>query len=111
MFVILATLSLAIATIIGSKNLHNGMLTNILRSPMSFFDTTPVGRILNRFSKDMYTIDEVIPQSVDDFILCLLEVVDVIIVVAIVTPIFTVVILPLGILYWLIQVSRCMPVM
>jgi len=32
-----------------SSTLHSRMLTTVLRSPMAFFDTTPVGRILNRF--------------------------------------------------------------
>ena len=42
---------LAIGAIFGSRTLHDNLLSAILRSPMSFFDTTPLGRILNRFSK------------------------------------------------------------
>jgi ABC-type multidrug transport system fused ATPase/permease subunit len=34
-----------------SRLLHDGMLACVLHSPMSFFDTTPLGRIVNRFSK------------------------------------------------------------
>ena len=37
----------------GSKKIHKLMILNVMRSPMSFFDVTPSGWILNRFSKDM----------------------------------------------------------
>ena len=37
----------------GNLKIHQQMLTSIMRSPMAFFDVTPSGRILNRFSKDM----------------------------------------------------------
>lgn len=45
-----------------SINLHDTMFSNILQSTMRFFDTNPSGRILNRFSKDMGSIDEFLPK-------------------------------------------------
>merc|ERR1719195_1623741 len=46
--VVFAALLLYLSTLTGAKTLHNKMLSNILRNPLSFFDTTPQGRILNR---------------------------------------------------------------
>ncbi|PVD27617.1 hypothetical protein C0Q70_12783 [Pomacea canaliculata] len=51
-----------------SKNLHSRLLASVLRSPMVFFDTTPVGRIVNRLSRDMETIDNNLPKSFCDFL-------------------------------------------
>ena len=104
-FIILfAAFSLALAAIFASRTLHNSMLRNILRSPMSFFDTTPLGRILNRFSKDTYIIDEVIPRSLRSFIFTFLTVVATLIVIVVTTPPFLVVIIPLLLFYALVQV-------
>nr|XP_023029414.1 multidrug resistance-associated protein 4-like isoform X2 [Leptinotarsa decemlineata] len=47
-----------------SKKLHENMFHNLLKVPMSFFNMYPSGRILNRFSSDMGTIDESFPESV-----------------------------------------------
>lgn len=44
----------------GSRRLHNDMAVSVLRAPMSFFETTPIGRILNRFSNDLYKVDEIL---------------------------------------------------
>ncbi|KAI7038315.1 hypothetical protein KC317_g23664, partial [Hortaea werneckii] len=46
-----------------SRKLHERMAYAIFRSPMSFFETTPSGRILNRFSSDIYRIDEVLART------------------------------------------------
>ena len=44
-----------------SEQLHDRMTLAILKAPVLFFDTNPVGRILNRFSKDIGSMDEVLP--------------------------------------------------
>lgn len=51
-----------------SKNLHNTMFSSILKAPMRFFDTHPSGQILNRFSKDIGSIDEQLPMAMIDSI-------------------------------------------
>lgn len=45
-----------------SRNLHNKMFYTLIRTPMRFFDTNPSGRILNRFSRDIGAIDEILPR-------------------------------------------------
>ncbi|KAJ2083951.1 hypothetical protein H4R24_000394 [Coemansia sp. RSA 988] len=49
-----------------STKLHQNMLIGVLRSPMSFFDVTPLGRIINRFSSDLDVCDEKLPESFDE---------------------------------------------
>ena len=44
-----------------SENLHDQMTTAIMKAPVLFFDTNPVGRILNRFSKDIGCMDDLLP--------------------------------------------------
>ncbi|CAG2171985.1 unnamed protein product [Oppiella nova] len=54
-----------------SEVLHKDMLSCILRTPLSFFDVTPLGRIINRFNRDFQQIDEQIPFLLDQTILCI----------------------------------------
>jgi len=46
--------------------IHNIMLRGVLRSRLKFFDTTPIGRILSRFSADVSICDNNLPQEVYD---------------------------------------------
>ena len=64
-FVFLRSLVLARFGVNASEELHKGLLTSILRAPMSFFDATPTGRILSRFSKDLYAVDLEISGNMD----------------------------------------------
>jgi ABC-type multidrug transport system fused ATPase/permease subunit len=43
-----------------SRQLHKDAIYRVLHAPMSFFETTPVGRIMNRFSKDIDTMDNML---------------------------------------------------
>lgn len=47
-----------------SRYLHALVLRRVLAAPVFFFDTTPLGRILNRFSRDVYTVDSELPMTV-----------------------------------------------
>ena len=64
LMVLVGAFCLALGAYKASQTLHEKLLYSILRSPMSFFDTTPLGRILNRFSKDVYIIDQTLPWTV-----------------------------------------------
>lgn len=54
--------------------LHNRMLNGVLRCPMDFFDRTPIGRILARFSKDIQTLDNDLPMVIYSVEYCLFSV-------------------------------------
>ena len=46
-----------------SQNLHSRLVTCLLKAPVLFFDTNPAGRILNRCSKDIGCMDELLPRT------------------------------------------------
>lgn len=55
--------------------MHHTILNGVMRAPLLYFDTTPVGRILSRFSKDIDVIDVKLPQQISDLIYCMGEVI------------------------------------
>uniref|UniRef100_A0A8C2FJQ2 Uncharacterized protein n=1 Tax=Cyprinus carpio TaxID=7962 RepID=A0A8C2FJQ2_CYPCA len=101
--VFLGTILLADGSISASRTLHTSLLSNILKVPMVFFDTTPSGRIVNRFAKDIFTVDEIIPMSFRSCILCLLGVLGTLFVICLATPIFTAVVVPMAVIYYFVQ--------
>lgn len=86
-------------TIQGSKKLHSLMTNAMFRAPMSFFEVTPIGRILNRFSNDIYKVDTLLGRTFSQFLVNAVKVVFTMIVICWTTWQFVFIILPLGILY------------
>lgn len=122
-----------------STILHKKCLRAVFRAPMSFFDTNPIGRVLSRFSQDLYALDVRIPQIVSDWLWCLcdviifranvffgtffrllgflyyiaithilifflLQVISTILIIGLGTPIFFALVIPIGIIYYWMQV-------
>ncbi|KAF9938679.1 hypothetical protein BGZ67_010579 [Mortierella alpina] len=87
----------------GAKTLHDRLLTRVLRLPMSFFDTTPMGRILNRFSSDVSAVDSQLPELLPGFLSFSSTSLGIMFVISYSTPIFLVAVPPLLLVFMLIQ--------
>lgn len=87
-----------------SRKLHNAMLDNVMRAPMSFFDTTPTGRIVNRFSRDVETTDSTLPMVLRMWLNMFFSTLSTFAVISYSTPLFLTVIIPVLIFYVLVQV-------
>ncbi|XP_067139263.1 multidrug resistance-associated protein 1-like [Centruroides vittatus] len=94
---------LAAGTMRASGILHRRMLDYVMRAPMYFFDTTPLGRILNRFGKDIDVVDTQIPLCFDSWIYCFLSVLGTLIIISINSPLFVVSVIPIIIFYYFLQ--------
>ncbi|XP_064442019.1 ATP-binding cassette sub-family C member 4 isoform X2 [Mirounga angustirostris] len=86
-----------------SQTLHNKMFESILRAPVLFFDRNPIGRILNRFSKDIGHMDDLLPLTFLDFFQTFLQVLGVVGVAVAVIPWIAIPLIPLGILFFVLR--------
>uniref|UniRef100_H3D2W6 ATP binding cassette subfamily C member 12 n=1 Tax=Tetraodon nigroviridis TaxID=99883 RepID=H3D2W6_TETNG len=83
-------------TLNAASRLHNSLFRKIISMPMSFFDMTPSGRIINRFSKDQEEVDTVLPLFMDSFLQFSLMVLFIIGIVSVVFPYMLITVLILG---------------
>eukprot|EP01122_Echinamoeba_exundans_P001097 TRINITY_DN1103_c0_g1_i2.p1 TRINITY_DN1103_c0_g1~~TRINITY_DN1103_c0_g1_i2.p1 ORF type:complete len:1319 (+),score=357.16 TRINITY_DN1103_c0_g1_i2:146-4102(+) len=63
--VLIGGIMLAYWTVRAGSKLHDRLLQSVLRAPISFFDATPMGRLLTRFAKDTQLVDQLLPQQFD----------------------------------------------
>ncbi|XP_043085931.1 ATP-binding cassette sub-family C member 3 isoform X2 [Puntigrus tetrazona] len=101
--VMFSSFTLALGKIQAARKLHQTLLDNKFHTPQSFFDTTPIGRIINRFSKDIYVIDEVLPSTILMFLGTFFASLSTMIVIICSTPIFALVTGPLALIYFFVQ--------
>ncbi|XP_065830509.1 ATP-binding cassette sub-family C member 10-like [Oscarella lobularis] len=89
--------------ICAATSIHRQLLLKILYAPVAFFDITPIGRIINRFSSDVYAIDDSLPFILNILLAQLFGVLGAIAITCYGLPWLSLSLLPLGIIYYFIQ--------
>ena len=102
-FVMLEVFAIAYGCYFASSRLHYDLLNAILRTPMSFFDTTPLGRIMNRFSQDLDVLDSSMPSYLGQWLLSLSPIITTIILITYTNYIFFVIFVPLTFVFLLVK--------
>ncbi|KAM6496895.1 metal resistance protein YCF1 [Amanita muscaria] len=83
-----------------AKLLHDSMLSALLCAPLTFFELTPTGRILNLFSRDIYIIDQILPRIIQQLCRNLAVCMSIMVVISWSFPLFILFVIPLGWFYW-----------
>ena len=71
----------------GASRIHHAVLERVLRAPKAFFDVTPLGMLINLFSKDVDTLDELLPLALVSFFKCVTIVSTALLVAAVAAPV------------------------
>ncbi|XP_071662262.1 ATP-binding cassette sub-family C member 10 isoform X6 [Patagioenas fasciata] len=103
LFTILRAFLFAYGTIRAATVIHNRLLQRALKATVTFFDTTPAGRILNRFSSDLYCVDDSLPFVLNIFLANMYGLLGMLVIITYGLPWTGLVLLPLAALYFSIQ--------
>lgn len=103
--------SQVISNLVSSKQMHENLVTSVIMSICSWFDATPIGRIVNRFSQDISAVDSNLIQSIYAFVRCVLETFQIVAVITYTLPILLLPFIPImGFTAWIsyqyIHISR-----
>uniref|UniRef100_A0AAY4EVS8 ATP-binding cassette, sub-family C (CFTR/MRP), member 9 n=1 Tax=Denticeps clupeoides TaxID=299321 RepID=A0AAY4EVS8_9TELE len=100
---LITSLSVEFLGLHAATSLHHNLLNKIIHAPLRFFDVTPLGQILNRFSADTNIIDQHIPPTLESLTRSTLLCLSAIGVIAFVTPAFLIAMVPITIGFYFIQ--------
>eukprot|EP01083_Nonionella_stella_P253748 872873_1 len=93
----------------GASALHNKMFRAVLYSSVHFYESNPVGRILNRFSQDQFNMDEKLPGSFAFFVTIIVSFCVAIFLIMLVTPLLYIAIIPLAIIIGIV-IQKYLPI-
>ncbi|MFN7728599.1 MAG: ABC transporter transmembrane domain-containing protein [Bdellovibrio sp.] len=85
------------------RDMHDSMLKSVLGAPVRFFDSTPVGRVLQRFSRDLESIDIQLQWTFEHSMKCFAQILVTLFLILSVLPIVLVGIVPILFVYWRFQ--------
>mmetsp|Transcript_315 Transcript_315/g.262 ORF Transcript_315/g.262 Transcript_315/m.262 type:complete len:1379 (-) Transcript_315:315-4451(-) len=100
---IIRSLSFATFTIQACRTLYYALQNNVFYLPMSFFWQTPLGRVINRLTKDTNDVDTMLPLSWQWLLMTVMRVMGVLVIISWTTPIFLVAIIPFLLVYLAIR--------
>nr|XP_038033035.1 multidrug resistance-associated protein 7 isoform X2 [Anas platyrhynchos] len=103
LFTIFRAFLFAYGTIRAAVVIHNRLLQRVVKATVTFFDTTPTGRILNRFSSDLYCVDDTLPFILNIFLANMYGLLGMLVIITYGLPWIGLVLLPLAALYFSIQ--------
>ncbi|KAJ3094871.1 hypothetical protein HDU97_007515 [Phlyctochytrium planicorne] len=93
-------LLLAMGSIRAGRNIHRMMVARLVRAPVKFFEVTPLGRIMNRFTKDMMSVDRAITTSAGNLLFNVVLITFTFGAIAFVVPAMLIAIIPIVFIYW-----------
>ena len=105
-FTLARAFTFAYGGIEAARKLHQSLFHNLLRCTISFFDITPSGRILNRFSSDTWSVDDSLPFILNILLANIFALLGTLVLSCYGLPKFLLVLIPLAIFYYFIQVRK-----
>ncbi|NXD28363.1 MRP7 protein, partial [Spelaeornis formosus] len=103
LFTIIRAFLFAYGTLRAAAVIHNRLLQRVLKATVTFFDTTPTGRILNRFSSDLHCVDDSLPFILNIFLANIYGLLGMLVIMTYGLPWIGLVLLPLAVVYFFIQ--------
>jgi len=85
-----------------SRRIHQRLMERVTHAQFRFFDQTPLGQLMNRFSKDIESVDQEIAPVAVGVIYCLASIITIVILISVITPGFLIAGVFISILYFLI---------